>query len=199
MDERRRKYFEEHVDDWDKSFTAEDLEILSFLIDSFDVKQNQKVVDLGCGTGVLFDILRRKVAPGGMVVGVDSCPGMVKKARQNFPFENVYELDADVESLPLKEDIFDHAITFAAFAHFTYPGDVIKEVARVLKKSGHFFIIHLLGSEELQQHHSEIGGPVAGDHLPPDEELITLFEQAGFTDIKITDHPGLYLASAAKG
>jgi SAM-dependent methyltransferase len=133
------------------------------------------------------------------VVGVDSCPGMVQKARQNFPFENVYELDADVESLPLRKDTFDHAITFAAFAHFTYPDKVIREVARVLKKGGRFFIIHLLGSEELQKHHSEIGGPVAGDHLPPDKELIELFKEAGFMDIKITDHPGLYLASAAKG
>ena len=117
MDELRKKYFEACADEWDKSFTAEDYEILSFLIDSFNISKKAKIADLGCGTGIMFDMLRRKVGSDGMIVGVDFSGRMVKKARQNFPFDNVYEVDGDVEDLPLQSGSFDMAISFAAFAH----------------------------------------------------------------------------------
>jgi len=194
----RKKYFESYTDEWDKMFTAEDLEILSFLIDSFNIQTGARVVDLGCGTGILFDMLRRKVGKDGIVVGVDFCSEMVRKARQNFPFETICEIDADVEYLPLKERCFNCAISFAAFAHFTDPRKVIKEVARVLKSGGQFHIVHLMGSKELGDYHHRTGGPVANDHLPSDEDMIALFKHGNFNNAKITDHPGLYLASAVK-
>ena len=184
MDDRR-KYFEAYADEWDKMFTAEDLEILSFLIDSFGIKEGFKVADLGCGTGVLFDMLRRKVGKDGFVVGIDFCSKMVKKARQNFPFENVFEVDAEVENLPLKDNTFDCAITFASFAHFMDRKKVIREVSRILKKGGCFRIIHLLGSEELAEYHHQVGGPVAEDKLPDYDEMVRMLEEAGFGDIVI--------------
>jgi ubiquinone/menaquinone biosynthesis C-methylase UbiE len=197
MDDRK-EYYESYADEWDKMFTAEDLEILSFLIDSFNIKQGSKIVDLGCGTGVLFDLLRRKVGENGLIIGVDFCPKMTNKAKQNFPFETISEVDADVEYLPLKPGIFDSAISFAAFAHFTDPHKVMLEVSRVLKEGGSFHIIHLYSSRELEEYHHKTGGPVANDHLPNRKDMIALFEHGNFENIKITDHPGLYLASAFK-
>ncbi len=194
----RKEYYESYADDWDKMFTAEDFEILSFLIDSFNLKVGTKIVDLGCGTGILFDLLRRKVGENGMIVGVDFCPKMANKARQNFPFETISEVSADVENLPLREGTFDTAVSFAAFAHFSDPRKVMREVSRVLKSDGSFHIIHLYSSKELEEYHQETGGPVANDHLPNRKDMIALFEHGNFINVKITDHPGLYLASAVK-
>ncbi|HDL02532.1 MAG TPA: class I SAM-dependent methyltransferase [candidate division Zixibacteria bacterium] len=199
MDELRKKYFEACADEWDKSFTAEDYEILSFLIDSFNISKKAKIADLGCGTGIMFDMLRRKVGSDGMIVGVDFSGRMVKKARQNFPFDNVYEVDGDVEDLPLQSGSFDMAISFAAFAHFTNQKKVMEEASRILKQGGKFHIIHLSGSKELVEFHQQVGGPVAQDHLPADADMMKLFEHGHFLDVKIQDHPGLYLASATKG
>ncbi len=198
MDEIRRKYFDSFVDEWDKMFTAEDLELLEFLIDSFNIKEGSMVADLGCGTGVLFDLVRRRVGSEGMVIGIDYCSRMLRKARLNFPFDNIYTIDSDVENLPLKSDTFDYAITFAAFAHFPKPVEVMKEVSRILKKGGQFYIIHLLSSEEFKDYHHQIGGPVAEDRLPSRDEMENLFSKGNFVDIKITDHPGMYLAQGIK-
>jgi len=199
MDEHRRKYFESCADDWDKSFTAEDYEILSFLIDSFDIPKKARIADLGCGTGIMFDMLRRKVGLNGMIVGIDFSSRMVMKARQNFPFDNVYEVDADVEDLPLQSDSFDFVISFASFAHFTNPQKVMEETSRILKQGGQFHIIHLLGSKELEKLHKKVGGPVADDHLPSNEDMMKLFDFGHFINVTIKDHPGLYLASGVKG
>lgn len=196
--DKRHEYFESMAEEWDKTFTAEDIEILSFLIDSFNVKAGGKVVDLGCGTGVLFDMLRRKVGEEGIVIGVDYCTSMVKKAHLNFPFPNVNEIDADVRMLPLVDEGFDLAVCFAAFAHFADPKIIMKEVSRVLKGGSEFHIIHLLGSQELKKYHHEVGGPVADDHLPKLEDMDHLFGHANFINVRVSDHPGLYVASGTK-
>jgi ubiquinone/menaquinone biosynthesis C-methylase UbiE len=197
--DKRQQYFDSFADEWDKMFTAEDLEILDFLINSFDIREDFKVADLGCGTGVQFDMLRRKVGPGGLVVGIDFSSRMLHKAKLNFPFSNIIAIDGDVESLPLKGDHFDMAISFAAFAHFPHPKLVIQEASRILKKGGSFHIIHLMSSKELERHHLRAGGPVAHDHIPTSEQMKGLLESNNFTGIVVTDHPGLYLANAIKG
>lgn len=195
----RREYYDSFAEEWDKMFTAEDIEVLSFLIESFDIKKHDKIVDLGCGTGVLFDLLRRRVGPEGLVVGVDLSSVMVKKARKNFPFKNILAIDADAEMLPLKSGLFDVAVSFAAFAHFTCQELVMEEASRILKKGGKFHIIHLLSSKELDTYHLKAGGPVAEDHIPPLEKMKELFEKGNFVDVSIIDHPGLYLANGTKG
>ncbi len=197
--DKRREYFDAFAEEWDKMFTAEDLEILSFLIESFDINAHDKIVDLGCGTGVLFDLLRRQVGPEGLVVGVDLSAEMVKKARKNFPFKNIMTIDADAEMLPLKSELFDVAISFAAFAHFENQEQVMEEASRILKKGSKFYIIHLLSSKELDTYHLKAGGPVAEDHIPPLERMKEIFSAGNFVDVSITDHPGLYLAIGTKG
>jgi len=194
----RKAYFESFADEWDKMFTAEDLEVLEFLIDSFDIKEGNRVVDLGCGTGVLFDFLRRKVGDSGMIVGVDFSTRMLHKAKMNFPFTNIVAIDGDVEDMPLRSDFFDVAISFASFAHFPHQEDVITEAARILKPGGSFNIIHLSSSKEMVAEHHRVGGPVAEDSVPTASQLRKLFKDHNFTNIKVTDHPGLYLAIGIK-
>ncbi len=195
----RKEYFESFADEWDKMFTAEDLEVLAFLIDSFKIRDGFRVADLGCGTGVLFDLLRRKVGASGLIVGVDFSPRMLSKAKTNFPFSNIIAIDGDVEALPLRSDYFDIAISFAAFAHFPNQALVIEEASRILKKGGTFNVIHLMSSRELAEHHIKAGGPVAHDVVPTVEKMKDLFSCCDFNNVKINDHPGLYLAIGTKG
>jgi ubiquinone/menaquinone biosynthesis C-methylase UbiE len=194
----RREYFESFAEEWDKNFIAEDLEILSDEIASFRIEPGWRVIDIGCGTGVLFDMLRRLVGPDGMVLGVDFASRMLQRARKNFPFDNCLVIDADAEQLPLKPESFDIAISFASFPHFAHHARVMEEVARILRPGGGFHIMHLLSSKELNSHHHNAGGPVAMDQLPPQEAMIRLFDQSHFLKVTITDRPGLYLASGIK-
>jgi len=195
----RRDYFESFADEWDKMFTAGDLEILEFLINSIGVPVGSYVADLGCGTGILFDLLRRHVGDTGLVVGVDFSSRMLLRARQNFPFDNIVVVESNVEQLPFKTEVFDRAISFASFAHFEHQDHVVDEASRILKTGGTFHIIHLFSSKELEKHHQMAGGPVANDHLPNRQRMQEIFEKGRFGEIKITDHPGLYVATGIKG
>jgi ubiquinone/menaquinone biosynthesis C-methylase UbiE len=197
MDEKH-KYFDSIGDNWDKNLTAEDLERLSHIIDKFNITEGLNVCDLGCGTGVLFDILRRHVGEQGFIAGIDFAPKVARKARQNFPFHNIGVVEADVCCLPFVSGAFDLVVSFAAFAHFSHKGETIHEANRILRPGGRFVIIHLAGREELARGHHQVGGPIDHDELPDRAELDEMFDRGDFQHHELTETKNLYLAVGYK-
>lgn len=194
--DQHQKFYDQLAAEWDLMFTAEDLERLSHLVASLNIEPGSEIVDLGCGTGILFDLLRRLVGPNGTVTGVDFSLEMARKAHRNFPFENVNVVDADVTNLPFRDNTFDFAISFAAFDNFADKVKVLQEIHRVLKDGARFCIIYLVSSKELTEQHQKEGGLLATDELPPADKMATLFENTHFRTVQIEDHSGLYMACA---
>lgn len=182
--------------EWDLDYTAEDLERLARLVDSMKVPLGSHILDLGCGTGILFDMLRRKVGTKGSVTGVDFSIQMVQRAHRNFPFNNINVVDADVSALPFADKTFDIGIGFRAFPHFGDKRKALAEIHRVLKPAAKLSVIHLVSSKQLAMHHHRQGGAVADDVLPTADEMKRMFAEAGFAHLAIDDHPNLYLATA---
>jgi ubiquinone/menaquinone biosynthesis C-methylase UbiE len=189
-------FFDSLAAEWDLMFTAEDLERLSHLVDGLGMTEGMNILDLGCGTGILFDMLRRKVGPSGSITGVDFSIEMAQKAHHNFPFANINVVNADAMILPFADSAFDMAVAFSAFPHFSDQQKAIDETHRVLKPKTKFCIIHLISSKELSRIHHAIGGVVEHDVIPAEAKLREMLNSSKFTDIVIEDHPGLYLASA---
>lgn len=95
-----------------------------------DVKPGERVLDLGCGDGVLTAKLGEA---GAEVAGVDSSPDFVAAARARG-------LDVrlmDGEALTF-EDEFDAVFSNAALHWMTKAGQVIDGVARALRPGGRF-------------------------------------------------------------
>ena len=143
MHDKHQVFFDSLAEEWDLNFTAEDLERLSHIVEQLGVEKGMDVLDLGCGTGILFDMLRRKVTESGSVTGVDFSYEMAQQAHRNFPFANVNVIDADAVSLPFDDSTFDMAVAFAAFPHFSDQQRAIDEIHRVLKDGRKFYIIHM--------------------------------------------------------
>jgi ubiquinone/menaquinone biosynthesis C-methylase UbiE len=196
--DKKRRYFDSIADEWDGALTAEDHDRLVDIIDSLDVKTGSAVCDLGCGTGVLFDILRRRVGAGGLIVGVDFAPRAACKARRNFPFPNIVVVQADAGRLPFADQLFDLVISFAAFPHFPDPAEAVRQAGTILKPGGRMVILHLLGRTQLAQHHHHAGGPVGHDVLPDQAELETMFRRGGFFRVDVSDTENLFLAIGLK-
>jgi len=194
--DKHQAFFDKLAAEWDLMFTAVDLEFLSYIVDNLGAAEGMDVLDIGCGTGILFDMLRRKVGLEGSITGVDFSFEMAQKAHRNFPFPNVNVVDADAVTLPFADSSFDMAVAFAAFPHFSDQKKALFETHRVLKPKSKFYIIHLSSSKELSDIHRKIGGVVENDEIPAAEKLNEMFANSQFVDINIEDHPGLYLATA---
>jgi malonyl-CoA O-methyltransferase len=124
-------------------------------------------IDLGCGTGFLYDVL-----PDKNIVGVDISKDMI----QMYMRKNKQAVVGDIENLPFKDASFDFAVSNFSL-HWTDLGKSFKEVYRVLRKEGVFvFNIPFYGSLEIIQ---EILGEETFDFLCVPQILKTL-KDAGF-------------------
>jgi ubiquinone/menaquinone biosynthesis C-methylase UbiE len=95
-----------------------------------------RVLEVGCGTGVLTRLLARW--PGvGAVVGVDPAPALLAKARalaSDLP--NVTFREADGRALPFEDGAFDVVVFDSVLSHVPGPDRALAEAARVLRPGG---------------------------------------------------------------
>jgi len=195
----KREYFDRYAHGWDRLYHLETKDKLEKLIKSFKLKKGSQVLDLGCGTGILFPHILKAIGRKGRVFGVDLSEQMLLEARRKHRDENIFLICAPAENLPFLPESLDYVIAFASFPHFEKKAKAIKEISRVLKKGGRFFIAHLLGRKELQEHHCSSGDiEVMDDVLPAEKVLKKMLKREGFKKIVIIDKPSLYIACGSK-
>lgn len=67
------------------------------------LRPGDRVLDVGCGTGLNLPLLRERVGPSGSVVGVDASPAMLRQATtriRRMRWANVAVLEGDAADLP---------------------------------------------------------------------------------------------------
>ena len=92
-----------------------------------------RVLEVGCGTGVLTRALAR-VANAGSVVGVDLAPALIERARELSP--DIRFDVADARSLPFADGSFDLAVFDSTLSHVPGPERALAEAFRVLRADG---------------------------------------------------------------
>jgi ubiquinone/menaquinone biosynthesis C-methylase UbiE len=95
--------------------------------------QGKRVLEAGCGTGLLLDRLARVAAD---VTGVDLSRGMLAHARAR----GHRVVQADLRFLPFADETFDAVASFKVLAHVPKPERAVAELARVLKPGGHLVL-----------------------------------------------------------
>jgi len=112
---------------------------LSRLSAGITPKRGGRVLDLACGTGILFPKLVKRFKT---VVGLDYSFPMLSVAKEK-PFNNVYLVRGDALELPFKENSFDTVVLSLGLRHFPDIGKSLKEIHRVLKEGGELHILEV--------------------------------------------------------
>ena len=147
-----------------------------------------RLLDIGCGGGATIGRLA-KLAPQAKITGLDHSPVSVRESSK-FNRELVEEgrvevLEASVEDLPFPDDSFDRITTVESFYFWPDPQENLKEVRRVLKPGGRFFLIaDIYGKAGLDQAVLE-NIELYDLFNPSKEEFHILFRNAGFIAVKI--------------
>jgi ubiquinone/menaquinone biosynthesis C-methylase UbiE len=114
------------------------------LVLQLDLKRNQVLLDLGCGTGWAVGYAAGLVEGRGEFYGIDISAKMIERAAANYADrKNIHFFQADAEELPFKNDFFDFIICTSSFHHYYRPDKVLSEVCRVLKPNGRIYILDL--------------------------------------------------------
>ena len=170
------EFFDRCAPWWDEDMIRNEV-IITTILDNAGIKGGMDVLDVACGTGVLFpDYLKRGVES---VTGIDISPEMAKIAASKFPEVNV--ICGDVEEAAFDKQ-FDAVMVYNAFPHFPNPAGLIEALARVVKPGGRLSVAHSMSREKLQQHHSGRASKVSID-LIHEKELAALF--APFFDVDV--------------
>ncbi len=71
-------------------------------IDMLDLQAEDHVVDIGCGTGLNFELVQAAIGPGGRITGIDSSRQMLDQARRRIharEWSNVTLVETDATTV----------------------------------------------------------------------------------------------------
>lgn len=101
-----------------------------------------RVLDVGCGSGALLRQMNARLPNALELVGVDPAIEMVRIARERAEGIERF-VQANAEQLPFEDDHFDLIVSTSSFDHWRDQARGLREVARVLHKSGRFVLADL--------------------------------------------------------
>lgn len=164
---------------------------------ALELDAGSTVIDLACGTG---DFCCELEDAGINTLGFDFSIGMLQASRSKSPLAQ-----ADILKLPIQDGVVDGATCGFALRNLTELPAFFKEVSRVLKPGGRIGFLDVAEPENRLLnwgHHfyfdrivPKVGAllsdksaysylPKSFAYLPPHQEILTMLENAGFSQVK---------------
>jgi ubiquinone/menaquinone biosynthesis C-methylase UbiE len=179
------KQLQQEFNQWAATGRGDDMEqhhsdITDQTLDLMYLKPDDRVLDLGCGTGWASRRMARMV-PSGEVVGIDVADEMLRRAEQaSAGIKNVRYIWGSAEQIPAADNTFTKVLSVESFYYYADQGRALDELHRVMAPGGRLFILINLYKDN---HYSlrwteELKVPV---HARSEAEYQTLLEEHGFT------------------
>lgn len=105
---------------------------------TLNLSLDDSLLDIGTGPGD-FPVRLRKSGHRGRIVGIDSSPGMIAKAKSAAT--DIEFLQAEAQSLPFDDDCFDVATARHMLYHVSDIPRALRETHRVLRPTGRFLAV----------------------------------------------------------
>jgi len=112
--------------------------ILPSLTRLMNLKATDRLLDLGCGDGILGRHIPKNIS----YLGIDSAPSFIKAASVQDKSANHEYITSDVTAaLPIKDRTFTHATIILAIQNMEFPEQVFKNAAKFLEKGAKLIIV----------------------------------------------------------
>lgn len=189
--EETRAYFDERAEIWD-SICRHDPEKIAAIVTLGGLLPGARVLDIACGTGVLFgELLQREPKE---ILGVDLSGRMLQMAAKKYDDPRLRLRAGDV--LTLQESGFDCAFLYSAYPHFPDKRALTGHVAGLLKTGGRLIIAHSESRQTINARHAGSAQAVSECLGPASIEAQALFDFFA-VDILI-DTPQMYVIAGEK-
>ena len=164
------------------------------------IAARQRVLDVACGTGVLADAARARVAPNGSVSGLDANAEMLVVARRERPLVDWHLGRA--EWLPFADASFDRVVSQFGLMFFDDRIAALREMRRVLRPGGRIAVAvwdalarspgyAALAAVLAQQFGPTVAAAFAAPFVLGDANgLLDLFAAAGLGGAQVSRHDG---------
>jgi len=118
---------------YDIRYAEEQTAKIKAVMESINMEKEGLVLDVGCGTGLLFEYVANKAEA---IVGLDISRETLFQAKKHAKkFANVHLILADSDNAPLKEDVFSHVFALTLIQNTPNPFKTLNEIRRVSKEN----------------------------------------------------------------
>jgi len=187
------EFFDSCAPTWDAEMIKSDI-IINRILDNAEVGEGMSVLDVACGTGVMFDYyLSRGVTD---IVGIDISPEMAKIASAKYAADpRIRVVCGDVEEYAFDRK-FDRIVVYNAFPHFPHPKRLIKILSELLTEDGRLTVAHGASREAIDGHHSGAASKVSNG-LMDAQSLKRIFDARFDVEVVISNRQ-MYQVSGVK-
>ncbi len=166
QNERIKNFFDSLAEGWDAASDDKSEKIRRILVLS-EFAPGMKVLDVACGTGVMFPFFTEMGAQS--VTGVDISDKMIEKASEKFAACDAVKLIC----CDITEEEFsgyDFVCIYSAYPHFFDKDKLRDKACAALNPCGRFVVAHSKSKEQINMHHSGSAMPVSTHLMPAAEE-----------------------------
>lgn len=190
----QKEFFNKHYKPWTGSISTEKFNIMKESINLLGISKNDSVLDVACGTGVLYEVL--KDIDLNDYVAIDISEKMLEQFNKVFPNVNTRCLNFD-KRIELNKK-FDYIVIFNSIPHFENMDIVFENAEKLLNTGGKFAIIHGRTRKGLKEHHKKIGFNLDREAIPTNSTLIELSKKHNFHNVVIKDTDFFYFSCVGK-
>ncbi len=173
------------------------------LVKVADIKPDDKVLDIACGTGVVSKEISQFLGPKGLLVGIDLSRTALNIARGSITFPNTDFVEMDAENIGFNSK-FDKVTCQYGLMFFPDSQKVLESIKKILNHKG-VLVVAVHGLAEDVPYFSTIMKPIL-EYIPdirPDgtptvhrfgnpKDLESELEKAGFANVTVVRHEFAY-------
>ncbi|MET9138561.1 class I SAM-dependent methyltransferase [Streptomyces parvulus] len=189
-----QEFFGARAAGWDSRF-PDDGPAYAAAVAEMGLREGDRVLDAGCGTGRALPPLREAVGSSGLVLGADLTPAMLEAAVRAGRDRDGRLVLTDVAALPLRPRSLDAVFAAGLIAHLPDPVGDMRELARVVRPEGVLALFHPIGRAALA---ARQGRRLTPDDLRARDNLRPLLAGSGWRMTSYADEDDRFLALAVR-
>ncbi|MET7409099.1 class I SAM-dependent methyltransferase [Streptomyces parvulus] len=189
-----QEFFGARAAGWDSRF-PDDGPAYAAAVAEMGLREGDRVLDAGCGTGRALPPLREAVGPSGLVLGADLTPAMLEAAVRAGRDRDGRLVLTDVAALPLRPRSLDAVFAAGLIAHLPDPAGDLRELTRVVRPEGVLALFHPIGRAALA---ARQGRRLTPDDLRARDNLRPLLAGSGWRMTSYADEDDRFLALAVR-
>ena len=112
------------------------------VIEALSPRRGERILEVGCGAGLLLREIGLAVGPHGLAAGVDISPDQIAAAERECDGVPAVKPEAvDIRALDYPDEVFDAAVAVQVVEYIPEVDRALAELRRVLKTGGRFLCL----------------------------------------------------------